>query len=361
MASRNLYLTYKKDTSRLLWWVINSSNLIIMTGTVSKKDSMVSINTTGQCTMAEIVTMSRFIAKHQNPVTLTIIRLLQGVIRARFKIHEAFKEIESEFPDPDIEKSNATHKRFIEALTEAFEALGGASQDFGDGSSGTEEAEDEISLRNRFSVLNLGTAKEEDNDASGADDVQQTFAETQNTSDGKVKIGKRAKKSKQNPTAEPILARDICRIIGDKDLLDSEYLLAVYAVVQEWQELRFYTQELWRQVAYKGLNGAVAASLTSTAVAMVKQTCIAVFADFPDRDHYDTIIRTILPDHKSYDAIIRTMQDDPEKAQEHFSLKLYRFADDGHHPEQAYDQKLDTKEQFRVHAYNDLVAFITDF
>jgi hypothetical protein len=63
------------------------------------------------------------------------------------------------------------------------------------------------------------------------------------------------------------------------------------------------------RVANDGLNGAVAASLTNTAIAMVKQTCVAVFADFPDHESYDTIILTIT-------------RGDPEKAQAQFGLRL---------------------------------------
>jgi hypothetical protein len=138
------------------------------------------------------------------------------------------------------------------------------------------------------------------------------------------------------------------RIIEDKDGLVSEYLLAVYAVVREWVELRSFAQDLWREVAYVGLNGAVAASLTSTAVAMVKQTCIAVFTDFPGHESYDTIIQTIT-------------RGDPEKAQAQFGLSLYRISACGQQTEKVQERKLDAKEHFWVHSYNDLVTFIKDF
>ena len=73
----------------------------------------------------------------------------------------------------------------------------------------------------------------------------------------------------------------------------SEYLLAVHAAVREWVELRSPTQDIWWEVAYEGLNAAVAVSVTNLAVTMVHQTCIAIFADFPGHESYDTIVLNI--------------------------------------------------------------------
>jgi hypothetical protein len=358
MASRNLYLTYKKDTSRLLYWVINTSNGIIQAGTELEEDAAVKINTTGQSTVAEIVSMSRLISKHLKPIPSAIFGLFEAVIQARATVHAVFQQIVNEKPDAEIERSNATHKHFIEALTEAFGALGGTLQDPSNSASDAEVAEDETIFLNRFSVLSLRTANDEGDDASSTDEAQSTQARTQKKKTGKGKkgkAGKRGKRSKQKTSSESTPEQSLAkvpvesyRIIEDKDGLVSEYLLAVYAVVQEWAELRSFTQDIWREVAYDDLNGAVAASLTSTAVAMVKQTCIAVFTDFPDHESYDTIIRTIT-------------RGDPEKAQSQFSLDMYRFSDDSQEPEKVQGRKLDVKEQFWVHAYNDLVTFITDF
>lgn len=64
MASRNLYLTYKKDTSRLLYWIINTSNSIIRSMADMETCASVSINTTGRSTVSEIVDMSKLIAEH---------------------------------------------------------------------------------------------------------------------------------------------------------------------------------------------------------------------------------------------------------------------------------------------------------
>lgn len=138
------------------------------------------------------------------------------------------------------------------------------------------------------------------------------------------------------------------RITNDKDGIISEYLIAVNAVVREWVELRSHIQDIWREVAYEGLNAAIAASVTSLAVAMVHQTCIAIFADFPGHESYDTIMQTIT-------------RGDPEKAEKTFGLHVYRYSGCGHQTETTQLSCLDIKEHFWIHAYNDLLAFITDF
>jgi hypothetical protein len=81
---------------------------------------------------------------------------------------------------------------------------------------------------------------------------------------------------------------------------------------------------------------------------MVKQTCVAVFADFTGHESYDTIIQTIT-------------RGDPDKAQAKFGLSLYRISACGHQNEKVKDTRLELKEHFWVHTYNDLVTFINDF
>ncbi|KAI7604084.1 hypothetical protein KC343_g14238, partial [Hortaea werneckii] len=270
--------------------------------------------------------MARLIAKHLNPVPSAIFKLFKAVIKARSITASAFEK------------------------NQAFNALGGRSWDSGEAVSAEadEDVEDEdvMSLQNHFSVLSLGKVEDEEDDDDDDDDdashVHSAPAKQQlkprKKKSAKGKKGKRGKKPKPKATSGPAAAPPLSdlpiesyRIIEDQDGLVSDYLMAVYAVVQEWMELRSYTQDLWHEVAYEGLNGAVAASLTNTAVAMVKQTCIA------------TITRG-----------------DIERAQQQFSLDLYRMMDSGR-PEKVRHTYLDAKESFWVHTYNDLVAFITDF
>jgi hypothetical protein len=305
--------------------------------------------------------MARLIAKHLDQIPSTVFRLFKAIIRARSATHAAFQQVVNQKPDPEIERANETHKYFIDALTEALEALGGASWEPNDASAVENEARDGVDFQNQFSALSPGKAggiegeDDDDNDSeAGSGQTMQTRPRKQ-PRPGKGKKGKRGKKAKSKAAAsistEAALADipvESYRIIEDKDGLVSDYLIDVYAVVGEWMELRSYTQDLWREVAYDGLNGAVATSLTSTAISMVKRTCIAVFAEFPD--------------HKSYDTVLNTMMcGDLERAQTQFRMSLYRVSHSGHPTDRVKETFLDVKEQFWVHAHNDLVDFVTDF
>ncbi|KAF2035259.1 hypothetical protein EK21DRAFT_97002 [Setomelanomma holmii] len=212
--------------------------------------------------------MSRLIAEHLQPIPSAVFQLFQAVIKARSAVHAAFQQIVNEKPDAEIERSNTTHKHFIEPLTEAFDALGGKSWDSSEAqASGDQEHDETAIIQHHFAALN---------------DSKQTKSKPSKKKAGKGKKGKRGKKSKQKHVA-------YC-IIEDQDGLVYEYLMAV-----------IFTQDLWRQIAYNGLN-----------VTMAEQTSLAVFADFPGHESYDTI------------------------AQAQFGLNLYQM-------------RLDVKEHFWVH------------
>jgi hypothetical protein len=208
MASRNLYLTYKKDTNRLLYWVINISNGNIHPATDAEDYASVTMKTTGRLTVAEIVSMSKLIARHLNPIPDAIIETFQAVITARSVVCDAFKQTVSERSDIEVEKSNATHKHFIDALTEAVDALGGSSRDSSNVAPVRGDADDEHIFQNGFSALSLGTMKVDDDDnVSSGDEIHSTQARSQNRKTRRGKKIKRGKKSKQKPgaqaTAEP--------------------------------------------------------------------------------------------------------------------------------------------------------------
>lgn len=319
MAIRNIYLTYKRDTSRLLYWVINTSNGIVRSAVDVEDHAPVTINTTGHSTVLEIVQMSKLIAKHLQPIPTDILSLFRSVIKARSATYDAFQQIVDERPDPETERSNATHKYFIEALTEAFNALGGNSLSLQADSESTEEDNGgELTFENRFLALSTGGGSDDDGESDASQEIESSSrvnAQKKNAK-GKRKTGKRAKSSKKKasskPTPEPSLADvsiESYRIIEASDDNVSEYLLAVYMVTREWITLRSYIQRCWREVAYDGLNGAIAGSLTNIAVAIVQQTSNAVFVDFPGHDSYETIMRTLT-------------RGDPKKAQEKFGIDI---------------------------------------
>ena len=129
MGGHNLYLCYKKDTSQLLYWLINTSNSIIRSAADPEACSPVTFNDTGKCAVPDITNMSRLIVKHLDPIPAAVLRLLQAIIRARSAMYTAFQQIVRANPDPEIERSNAAHKHFINTLSEAYEVFGGQDRE----------------------------------------------------------------------------------------------------------------------------------------------------------------------------------------------------------------------------------------
>jgi hypothetical protein len=93
MSPSNPYLAYKRDTNRLLYWIIGTSNALIKNFTTSENGAPGTLNTTGQTTVAGLVVMAEIIGKHMNPVPSAIYGLFQSVIKARSATYAAFQQI----------------------------------------------------------------------------------------------------------------------------------------------------------------------------------------------------------------------------------------------------------------------------
>jgi hypothetical protein len=369
MADRNSYLAYKRDTRHLIYWLIRASNHIIKSSpSLPISDAApAKANTTGEITVSALVPLSKLVAKNISPIPSTIYRLFQSVIAKRTASLTLFQQIVAKNSDPEIQRSNVSHKIFIEALTEAFEALGGevwtSKQKSGTDNPDEEDA-DEIIFTNQFSALGLGGSDNgeevEDTVEGGSDgrsrDVPPVRLGKKSTGKGKKGKGKKGKgrkraegkpKSAAKETSIDEVPLESYRIIEDESGLVTDYLIAVYSLVTQWVELRHYVQGLWREVSYSGLNGAVAGTLSNMAIAMVKQTESAIFIDFPGHESYDIVMKTIT-------------RGDPEKAQGMFHMSLHRMDSSGA-VQQGQQIDVDVKEQFLIHAYWDLLDFITDF
>lgn len=155
MADQNTYLRYKRDQKLLVYWIIHTSNSIIKS---FPSDALTAVNTTGEVRLSTLVSLCGLIAKHIKPIPTTIYRLFQSIIEARKETHGLFQQIVANNPDPDIEKSNISHKYWIDGLTEPFKALGGdswISKQNGETEGADEEDGDEVIFANKFSVLSL--------------------------------------------------------------------------------------------------------------------------------------------------------------------------------------------------------------
>ncbi|THC94887.1 hypothetical protein EYZ11_005649 [Aspergillus tanneri] len=146
MTTYNSYTAYKRDTRHLVYWIIRASNAIIKSLLNLEDDAPSELNTTGLITVPGLLSLSKLIAKHINPIPLTIYRLFQSN------------------PDAEIERSNASYKYFINILTEAFKALGGedwvSKQKANSDKSEDKENLKQIIFTNKFNVLNLRETKE---------------------------------------------------------------------------------------------------------------------------------------------------------------------------------------------------------
>jgi hypothetical protein len=138
------------------------------------------------------------------------------------------------------------------------------------------------------------------------------------------------------------------RIIQDEDGIITDYLMAVHGLVHEWADIRSYLQGVWHEVAYDGLNGAVAGAISNLAIAMVQRSALAIFVDFPGHDSYESVMNTIT-------------RGDPGKVQRHFTMTQYALGPDGRMAGKMEEAEIDVKEQFLIYSFRDLVDFVTDF
>lgn len=173
MVVLNPYLAYKRDTSRLVYWIVKTSNAIITTSPAlsDEFDAPRGLNTDGRITVAGLVSLSKLIAKHISSVPHAILGLFKSVIRARTSQFEAYSQLVVKQSDPDIERSNASHKHFIDALSEAFNALGGTEWDEKQraGPASTDPISDQNDLdqllfANRFATLSVDDQPDTDDE-----------------------------------------------------------------------------------------------------------------------------------------------------------------------------------------------------
>ncbi|KAK3291270.1 uncharacterized protein B0H64DRAFT_427284 [Chaetomium fimeti] len=324
------------------------------------------VNTTGQITVANLVVLSRLIAKHIKTVPPPILRLFRSVIDARTAARETFQQIVAENPNPEIERSNVSHGYFIDALTEAFHALGGESWNpnctmddaaIDANAPNPKDSLDRLLLTNQFTALDLGNTADTDERAEGSDDEATSDGQPRKRPDlvqrrrrqarlGKGKKAKRAGKRKERPQDDIPLER--YRIIDDVQaattLASPEYMMAVCTIMLEWVDLRMYLQDVWRECAYDGLNTAVAAAVSHIAVTMIQRSAAEIFVDFPGYDFYELIMITIT-------------RGKPERTEGLFKHTVHAPGGEGKTVQAIF---ADIKEDVMIHTYHDLIDFIED-
>lgn len=357
----SLYRQYKLATSKLVCFIINTSNEIL-DRLIAAGDRgghlLPALNTSGTLRVAEITPLARLIAEH-HAVPPTALALLGDIIRLRTKTADEFDHDLAQRPeDENLRKGNARHRHFIDVLRAAFEAFGGDLNDLsvpilGEHSATVAEMDD-ILFRNFFAALDMDDDEEVKVEETGAVEVAAIPTQPQRRQQRKGGKGKkRPYKASKGPPVEVKRQRikpldipvEAYRIIQDGEGLITDYLLTTYDLMQEVSNLRLHLQEEWWEVAYHGLNTAVAAALSEMAVAAVRKREIAVFAEFPASGHdlYDTIVQTIT-------------RGDIERANDGFLVGLW--SETG----QSISMKpVDVKEHLCFHTYSALVEFAEDY
>ncbi|KAK8092187.1 uncharacterized protein PG998_015019 [Apiospora kogelbergensis] len=221
METDNIYTAYKRDTKHLLYWLIKVSNSIIES---SKHDSAsIKPNTTGQSTVAGILSMAQLISKHlqASEIPDLISHLFKTVIQARTITYEAFLQLEihETEPDPDLQMSNAKHKHFIDVLAEAFEVLVGPdklpkykSHANPTQQPGQDDLEELLQSANKFSALSIDDAEDDQHGSGTESDIEDAKSRIpkkqprkakgkKGKGKGKGKKGRPQKKNKQHKQA----------------------------------------------------------------------------------------------------------------------------------------------------------------
>ncbi|KAM7186225.1 hypothetical protein V8F33_011923 [Rhypophila sp. PSN 637] len=370
MASRNAYLRYKYETSQIICWIVQTSNKIFRSSptnagidaTIHEKAA------SGQVTVAGLIALAKLIDGHIDKTPAVTLSLFRSVIDARAATYATFQQLAAQTSDPDMVKSNKSHKLFISSLTlSSWHAeLKAATEAQGQETSGqsavqvnavqTKDDMDQIILTNKFEKLDIQGIQE----ADAQSEEEDAPAKSTPARRKQGKPGKGKKPAGPEAEVEP-LPLESYRIIQDPEGNMTDYLMAVYEMMQQIATLRSKMQEIWREVAYDGLNTAVAGAVSHIAVGMVQRTAAAMFVDFPGHDSFEPVMNTMT-------------RGNVEKSQGMFTVLLYRqpkakvtnpageeMIVGGHGLEKVVENPIDVKEQFPIHAYNDLLDFVLDF
>ncbi|KAI1085592.1 hypothetical protein F5B20DRAFT_575101 [Whalleya microplaca] len=285
--------------------------------------------------VSQMKSMAKFIARNSIRVHPRIYKLLSRVIEERTSFYTVFHNRALENPDPELQRSNAGHKFFIDALTEILEVLGGKAW-----IPQQKSANEALNLGN--ADQDSGMTSDEDGDASDQETQPEAPKQRQKTRLGRGK-GKKGKKRK--------LTQKKYGIIEDVEDGGIDYQMAAWAIWKELFDHRDCLQENWRKVAYDFLNSSIAGELSNVAIAAVKKAELAIFADFLDKDS-----------HNSYENIIQALtRGNVERKGGTLSLARSPPKSDSTKHDEAREIDINVKEQIMFYAYQDLVDFVVDF
>ncbi|KAK3955911.1 hypothetical protein QBC32DRAFT_395147 [Pseudoneurospora amorphoporcata] len=336
---------YKRDIGPLVYWVLQTSNALIRSLPSSYTDVPQVPLDKPQITLQSLVSLSKLIGKHvdKEHIPKTVLALLQSVIESITASHATFQRLATKKPHPDVENGSASLETFVVALRESALAL-----------HGWEILLHPYNLSDYlFSCYPLTKEKL---DCMGSEKKKPQQAgplvghQRRQVKPGKGKRGRRrkdseAEKSKATETEEgppeDVFRKEPLESFGvtlGPDGVTTDYIMAVYDLFRGHFDLRAYLQDVWYEVAYDGLNIAVAGALSNAAIVVAQRSEDKLLAGFSD-------------DKKSYHSVMSTMS------------SVFRFdaEAEGTEANKGDAHLADAKEMFLVHAYHDLLDFVTDY
>ncbi|GKT40049.1 uncharacterized protein ColSpa_00230 [Colletotrichum spaethianum] len=248
--------------------------------------------------------MTRLIGEEMRCIPSVVLELLRSVILARTAHWDEFQQYTE--GDPGVGRSHTADRTFMIVLYKAFETfevLSAKSQDTSQEAQYGFQAADaieEIVLANNFLVRDGEALDDEGSD----EEFNEGFSVTQKRARKRYSTKSKGKRKKKVRTATQAFPGDATigkvplkdyHFLRTDDELTTEYAMATCSYFRECASLRAYLQDIWREVAYDGLNSVVAGAMVQLAIGMVKQTESKVFADFPSLVSYKTLERTITP------------------------------------------------------------------
>ncbi|KAG8623298.1 hypothetical protein KVT40_008274 [Elsinoe batatas] len=328
MASQNAYLDYKRDTQKLVYWIINASNAIAK-ASLNSHDAGVVFNATGQLKVSDIVPTCTAIAKRVKKIPGTVFDLLKKTIDARKQFHKVFTDMVATAADPVLQKKNDSHAHVEEATDNLFQ--------------------------NYFATLSLQGTDAEDSDSDTQPSIDHAKRQNRSKSGKRSKKAKRADKKKNHiRAAEKDLKRipvEQYRISLDRDQLATEYLWAGFCFFGECMKMRCNVQIMWRTVVRQAMKPAAASSASKIAAALVKRMSDAIFADFPGHDSFQRLFES---------CTAATLKDSMTMTH----IKIPSFETDPTPEELSQDSRqvvISSDEWFLGHIFNDLTDFVVDF
>ncbi|KAI6360884.1 hypothetical protein MCOR25_006619 [Pyricularia grisea] len=344
MADLDSYLAYKRETKYLVFWLLHTSNSIITTK--APREPNLEPNTTGQVTVATLVSLANLISQYTKRTPTIVLRVFRTVISARKATCVQYARLAAQNPDDlSLARGNASHRHFNEALEAAYLALGGedrlkatASEEHGDYD--VEDLERMV-FSNSFSALSVEGSDQ--NSGTESEAVKSTVPiRKQQRKPGKGRRGRRGGRIKggrhelSHRKALEGISVDGFGIISDDDShISIEYIMAVSCLAEEWCHLRSWLNMVWFRASHGSLSNAVAGVITKVAFSIQKQTELAIFVDFQGRDSYKSVLEAL------------------NSGRNGLSLDKGHFLNTS--------DRQDLKEQCLAHTYKYLMDFIADY